>query len=488
MVHRIDVENRDGIAVVSILNAPVNALSADVREDLFVALSSLQNDRSVLAVVITGAGRCFSAGADINEFRAAPGAFAAKRDPVEIGRLLDGFSKPVVAAINGPALGGGLELAMSCHWRVASRDAALGLPEISLGLLPGAGGTQRLPRLVGVKNALDMMLTGKKVVGSEAREIGLVDAVTEGSVVDAAVSFIYEAFASRKVPNGASTVVLSGLGDAYRRMIDDARARAMGMKAKRFAAEKIIDCTLSAIQLAFPEGLALERKAFEECLSSQEAGALQHGFFASRAAGRADRDRAVPRGIQVVGVVGAGTMGQGIAMSFATAGLTVRIVDISEERAQRAANAIRAEYQRQVERGRLRQVEAASCIARLSAFSSIDAVSSCDLVVEAVFEDLEVKLDMSAKLGKVCREGAIIASNTSTLDINRLAEASGRPQDFLGLHFFSPANVMRLVEVIRGEKTSPDAIATVVGVVRSMNKVPVVCEVCWGFVGNRMLE
>lgn len=484
----VHVDRSEEIAIIRLKSPPVNALSAQVRSEVFEVLQSLSRDESISGIVITGDGRGFCGGADISEFSGPAGSFQLGQDPVTVIRLIEELDKPVVAAIHGFALGGGLEIALGCHARVVSPEARIGLPEISLGVIPGAGGTQRLPRLVGVVKALDMMLTGAPISGRDAASIGLAELAVEYDVVTAAVRLLRSRGSGNGVWRLARNIDISASAMAHAPELDKAKANASSMGPRSFAASKIVECVSAATNRPFEDGMALERAAFIRCLESPESAALQHVFFAERAAGKLKGKPIQTSEISVVGVVGGGTMGRGIAMSFANAGVPVRLVEVTEQKAVAAVEAIQLEYQRQMERGRLKAADAASRSALVQAVTDDSQIGNCDLVVEAVFEDMQIKLDMAKRLGSVCKAGAIIASNTSTLDIDRLAQASGRPSNFVGLHFFSPANIMRLVEVIRGADTSEETLARAVALVRRISKVPVISGVCWGFIGNRMLE
>lgn len=489
MTQLVHVERRDDIAIVRLQNPPVNALSAEVRSDLYDVLQSLSQETTVSGIVLTGAGRGFSGGADIAEFAGPAGSFRFGQDPARITALIEETEKPVVAAIHGFALGGGLELALGCHARVALPDARLGLPEISLGVIPGAGGTQRLPRLVGVTKALEMMLTGQPIHGRDAAAIGLVELAADGDAVSSAIRLIKSRTPGDGVWRVTRHIQVPGDGMNQLGEIEKARSRAASMGPRSKAASKIVECIAASFEKSFDDGMTLERAAFAQCLESPESAALRHVFFAERAAGKVDAHGAAGAvDISTVGVVGGGTMGRGIAMSFANAGIPVRLLELTEQKANTAVDAIRLEYQRQMERGKLTAADAAGRSALIQATGDESEIATCDLVVEAVFEDMRLKLEMAQRLGRICRDGVIIASNTSTLDIDRLAQASGRPADFVGLHFFSPANIMRLVEVVRGQATSERTLATAVAIVRRIARVPVISGVCWGFIGNRMLE
>lgn len=486
----IEIERTGHVAVLRLNSGRVNALSKTVRVALYDALNAANADPGVLGVVITGNGHCFSAGADIAEFRQANGdAMFAGRDPAEITALIDEMVKPVVAAIDGVALGGGLELALGCHARVAGPGAVLGLPEITIGLVPGAGGTQRLPRLIGPMAAGEMILSGQPVAAAKAMEAGLIDELIEGDLVTGAVRHLHSLMESGNALRRASDIELSLMtvpSDLYEVM----RAASGKKAALAFAAGHIISCLETSAAMAFDEGMRCEREHFLACHASPAAAGLQHGFFAKREAPKVPHlpvDTAL-RPIKHVAILGAGTMGRGIAMAFANAGFPVTLVEADARLADAALQAVQLEYRRLADAGRLEGHQARARSASISATTEDGALRTSELVIEAVFENLDIKLEVCRRLGEVCMPGAIIASNTSTLDVNMLASASGRPGDFLGMHFFSPAQVMRLVEVVRGEHTSPDALATVMALTRRLNKDAVVSGVCYGFIGNRMLE
>lgn len=486
----IEIERSGAVAVLRLKCGPVNALSQPVRVALYDALKAAEADPGVLGVVITGNGRAFSAGADIAEFSQPGGAaMFAGRDPAEVTALIDAMSKPVVAAIEGTALGGGLELALGCHARVASAAALLGLPEINIGLLPGAGGTQRLPRLIGAVAAAEMILSGQPVGAARALEAKLIDQLAEGDLVAAAVRQVQALAESGQPLRRARDIELDGTTVAPD-FFAGLRAAARKKGALAFAADHIVTCLEATAAMSFDDGMRREREHFLACHASPAAAGLQHGFFAKREAAKVPGMPAniALRPIKQVAVLGAGTMGRGISMAFANAGYPVTMVETQTKLADAALQAVRAEYQRLADGGRLSAEEAKARSARISAGTGDEALRSGDLVIEAVFENLDIKLEVCRRLGELCKPGAIIASNTSTLDINVLAQATGRASDFLGVHFFSPAQVMRLVEVIRGEHTGDDALATVMALARRLNKDAVVSGVCYGFIGNRMLE
>ena len=473
------------VAVVTMDSPPVNALSTALRAQALEALRRAGADAAVKAIVLTGAGRGFSGGADITEFSKPP-ASPSLHDLLE---GVEAISKPVVAAIHGVALGGGLELALTCPWRVAAVSAKLGLPEVKLGLLPGAGGTQRLPRVVGVEAALGMIVSGDPVSAARALEIGLVDEVAQGGLLEGAVAF------ARRV----------GADGAARRTRDRAdkieQARADGGLFERFKAanarsfrgfeapEKCLDAVRGAVELPFEDGLALERKLFVELLQGEQSAAQRHAFFAERAAAKIpDIDESIkPLPIRKVGVIGAGTMGGGIAMNFLNAGIPVVMVEAREEALARGRATIRRNYDSTAKKGRLRPEDVETRMGLLSPGLDFESLADCDLVIEAVFEEMEVKKEVFARLDRTLKPGAILASNTSYLNIDEIASVTSRPEHVIGLHFFSPANVMRLLEVVRGAKTGKQVVATAMQLAKTIGKVAVLVGVCHGFVGNRML-
>ena len=476
----VSVRTERQVAILGIEHPPVNALAQPVRAALLEAVEHAERDASVVAIVITGSGRAFVAGAEIRELDDPPLAPVL----VDVLARIGSCRKPVIAAISGFALGGGLELAMSCHGRIATPDAQLGLPEVKLGLLPGAGGTQRLPRLIGVEAALEMMLGGDPVTAPRALESGLVDRlVATDSLITAAID---EARAS------AST------GEPLRRVSDlppppPVDAALIDQMALRYAKAtrgtgsmpRIIESVVAATQVPFEEGIALSRRLFEECRVSDASRALRHVFFAERAAGTI---AATPRAIRQVAVIGAGTMGVGIAIALADAGLEVRVIDPDPAALERGRNRFETHYASQLRRGRCDERSAAERLARTAFEAGLDAAGGCDLAIEAVVEDLAVKREVFAQLDRLLPDGALMASNTSYLDIDQFAAVTRRPGSVLGLHFFSPANVMRLVEVVRAAATDEVALATGAALARRLRKIPVIVGNATGFVGNRMLQ
>jgi 3-hydroxyacyl-CoA dehydrogenase len=475
----VGTERHDGIAVLSIDNPPVNALAHPVRASLLEAVIAAERDAGIAAIVIRGTGRHFVGGADIREFDAEP------RAPLlnDVLLAVEGSSKPVIAAVQGSALGGGFELALASHYRFAAENASFGFPEIRLGLLPGSGGTQRLPRLIGAADALKLMLTGEPIPCARALALGIVDRLGTGSdfLADALV------YARQLVASGAGPrrlrdlSVPGGMPDAA--FVEEQRALAARKFPGTESREAIIECVQASVSLEFAAGLALSRRRFEESRLSNSSRALRHLFFAERGS-RAERE---PRPVNSVGVLGAGTMGSGIAISLATAGFDVTLVDTNTQALSAGLARVRSTIDAAVEKGRLDRTAAAAALARVQGRDTMEALHGADLVIEAVFESLAVKQEVFAALGKICRPGSVLASNTSTLDVDAIANASQRPQDVIGMHFFSPANIMRLVEIVRGGSTAQDVIATVSEVSRRMGKLGIVVGNCFGFVGNRML-
>lgn len=482
MSNSVNVANENGVAVVTIDNPPVNALSFHVRQPLMQALVSLRDDPSVAAIVIACAGRTFVAGADITEF----GKPLQQPELRAIVATLESIAKPTVAAIHGTALGGGLELALGCHFRVADVQAKLGLPEVKLGLLPGGGGTVRLPRLVSVRKALGMIVSGTPIGAGDALVSGLVDALFDRDLVAQATRFAAEMVAK----DGPFVAVR----DRNERLAEidlpafDKEAAELAKKARGLDAPvACAQAVRNAMTLPFDEALAAERALFTKLVAGDQSRAQRHLFFAEREAAKGPGKDVARRKIERVGVIGAGTMGGGIAMAFASGGYPVTLLETSGEALQRGLATIEKNYAVSVTRGSLSEDAKRERLGLFKGSTDYGDLADCDLIVEAVFEDMAVKHDVFAKLDTVAKSGAILATNTSYLDVNAIAAATSRPQDVVGLHFFSPANVMRLLEIVRAEKTAPDALATVVELARRIGKVPVVVGVCHGFVGNRML-
>lgn len=476
------------IAILTLDNPPVNAMSLHLREPLFAALEAARDDDDVEAIVIVGAGRTFISGADISEF--GTDKAVAKPGFDDLCLLLETLPKPAVAAIHGVAFGGGLEIALSCHYRVADRQAMVGLPEVKLGILPGAGGTVRLPRVAGPEKAVRMIVSGNPVGAAGALSSGIVDEVVEGDLTAAAV-----AFAKKKVAEGGPHIPVRDRNEkidatradpaAFEAAVKQATARTRGLEAPLACAQAV----RNAVELSFDDALVREREMFEHLVAGVQSRAQRHLFFAEREAARVAGvgKEVVPREIRKVGVIGAGTMGGGIAMAFANGGFDVTVLEMSEEALDRGFATIEKNYAISVQRGSLSEEEKAARLSRFSRTTDYADLADADLVIEAVFEEISVKREVFGRLDKVARQGAILATNTSYLDVDEIASFTSRPQDVVGLHFFSPANVMKLLEIVRGDKTAPDVLATALAVGKKIGKVPVVVGVCHGFVGNRML-
>jgi 3-hydroxyacyl-CoA dehydrogenase len=481
---------RDGVAVIAVDYPPVNALGPGVPAAITEAIESAGRDPAVSAIVFMGAGKTFVAGADINTLdRAAWGDREAACDLHPLLAAIEDCSKPVIMAIHGTALGGGLEIAMAGHFRIAAPDALLGQPEVNLGIIPGAEGTQRLPRLVGVAKALDMCVTGKPLKAAEAHHAGLIDRVMEGDRTEGAVRFARTVATTVRVRKTRERDEHLGTPGENAPLFAAARELAGKTRRRQIAPLKAIDAIAAATTLPFDQGRRRERELFFECVESEQAKALIHIFFAERAVTKVrglPKDLP-PRPITRVAVIGAGTMGGGIATACANAGLTVTVKDTTQHALDAGFATIRRNYDASVKRGRLTADAAAERMARMTPMLGYDGVATADLVIEAVFENLELKSHIFRELDAVAKPGAVLATNTSTLDVDILAAATSRPQDVVGLHFFSPANIMRLLEVVRGGQTGNDVLATALALAKRLGKVPVVVANCRGFVGNRMM-
>ena len=481
----VRTETHDGVRVVIADNPPVNALGHAVRAGLLEAVRAAEADAAVQAVVIRCDGRTFFAGADITEFGKPPQAPGLP----EVVDAVEACLKPVVGAIHGTALGGGLEVALGCHRRVAAASAKLGLPEVKLGILPGAGGTQRLPRVVGVEAALPMIVTGEPVGAAQALAMGLVDRVVDDAqLVAAALETAREAAGRAPSRTRDRTDRLEAARadpGVFDRFVQANGRRMRGLEAPAACVEAV----RAAVDLPFEAGLARERELFMRLVSGEQSRALRHAFFAERAAAKIEDAPADTPVLPVrrVGILGAGTMGGGIAMNFLSAGLPVVMVEREQAALDRGVATIRRNYEATAKRGRLTPEQVEAAMARLQPTLVFDDLAECDLVIEAVFETIEVKLDVFRRLDAVAKPGAILASNTSYLDIDAIAAATGRPEWVLGLHFFSPANVMKLLEVVRGAKTRIDVLVTAMALAKRIGKTAVVARVCHGFIGNRML-
>ena len=481
-----NIERRGAIGIVTIDNPPVNALSHAVRSGLAQSVETLANDDDVKAIVIHCAGRTFFAGADIREFNSAP---QAPHLP-EVIQQIEDCPKPVIAALHGTALGGGCEVALGCHYRIAAPSAKLGLPEIKLGLLPGAGGTQRMPRLIGARAALDLIVSGEPIGARKALDAGMIDAIADGDILEEAIGF-----AQTLVDTAKPVRKISGeheWTDRDRAAIAefDAHAAALverkrGLDAPRACVESV----RNSLILPFAQGMRRERELFMELKNGTQSAAQRHLFFAERAALKI---KDMPRDVKALpiakaAVLGSGTMGGGIAMNFANAGIPVTIIDPAADALERGLATIRKNYERSAQRSGKGADWVDARMALITPAGDMEAAGDADLVIEAVFEDMALKKEIFARLDAITKPTAVLATNTSTLDINEIASATSRPQSVVGMHFFSPANVMRLLEVVRAEKTGFEALATAIAIGQKIAKIPVTVGVCHGFVGNRML-
>ena len=478
---RVERTTESGIAVIAIENPPVNALAQPVRARLLEHVLAADADPGVSAILICGVGRYFVAGADIREFDAPPLAPLLN----DVLLRIEACGKPVVAALHGAALGGGLELALACHYRCGSAGLSVGLPEIKLGLLPGSGGTQRLPRITGVRRALGMILNGTPIDAASALELGILDRLLDGpDVRAAALAYTRELLAAGAAPRRLREQgVATDLPDAATLAAECARAEKAGPGL--LAPAYIVECVTAAAGQPFDEALALSRRRFEECRNSRGSQSLRHLFFAERPA--PPEPGAVARPVGSIAVIGAGTMGSGIAISLATAGCQVTLIEPKAAALEAGLGRVRTTIEGSAAKGRISAPDAAAAIARVQGAGELAAAATADLVIEAVFERMGVKQEVFRALDGVCRADAVLATNTSTLDIDEIAAATSRPASVVGMHFFSPANIMRLVEVVRGRDTAPAVLATALATTRRMGKLGIVVGNCFGFVGNRML-
>jgi 3-hydroxyacyl-CoA dehydrogenase len=476
---------RDDIAVLGMNNPPVNGLGNALRAAIMEHLKKAEADAAVKAVVIIGSAKFFSGGADIREF----GGTRLKPDLPDVNDQQDSMKKPLVAAIGGFALGGGLELALACHFRVALPRSQVGLPEVKLGILPGSGGTQRLPRIIPMAEAVRLMTTGAMLPVEKAKEYGLIDEIVQGDLLEGALSF------TRKILE--SKAPLRRIRDQKAKLDGDPKAffaqvrEQVAKESKGYPAPlEIVACAEAAATLPFDEGRKQERVGFDRLMQGPESKALRHMFFAERQTAKIpDVPEDTPvREVKKAAVIGAGTMGGGIAMNFANAGIPVTLIDMSQAAVEKGLGIIRKNYAATVSKGRLKQEDMDKRMGLINPSTDLSSVSSSDIIVEAVFERMDVKKDLFGKLDAMAKPGAILATNTSTLDVDEIAAATKRPQDVIGTHFFSPANVMRLLEVVRGKRTDKSVLATTMKLGKALKKVPVVSGVCDGFIGNRMLE
>ena len=480
----VSYELRENIGVILVNNPPVNALAQVVRQGILNAVNTAQEDASE-AIVLACEGRTFIAGADITEFGKPP------KDPwlPEVLTAIENSSKPVIAAIHGTALGGGFEVTLACHYRCAVPSAKVGLPEVKLGLLPGAGGTQRVPRITGVQAALDMITSGNPISSVKANTMGLVDELlADEDVVGGAIQY-----AKGLVETGAPLKRIRDISidpsSIDPNFFDNSRKQLARRARGQIAQDRIVSCLEAAVKLPIDEGLERERELFRELVASPESAAMRHIFFAERQAAKIkDIAKDTPlRPIQKVAIIGGGTMGGGIAMCFANVGIPVVLLEINDEALKRGMGIIRKNYTITVQKGKLAEDKKEDRISLFSGTSSFDDIGNVDMVIEAVFENLDLKKEIFGKLDAVCKPGCILATNTSYQDVDAIAEATSRPEDVVGMHFFSPANVMKLLEVVRGARTADDVLASVMQVGKRIGKVCALSGVCYGFIGNRML-
>ena len=483
----VHYELRGDIALMTIDNPPVNPLSSGVRQGLSDGVNAALADDNVKAIILTGAGRAFIAGADISEF----GGKAEGPSLHDCLTTMENSAKPIIAAINGTAFGGGLEVALCCHYRVIAASAPVGLPEVKLGLLPGAGGTQRLPRLIGAQKALDFILSGDPIPGPVATQMGIADALADGDVIESAMAFAADIIAKgspvRRIRD-EEDIVAKDRGNAE--MFDAARKNAARKMRKRFAPEMIVQCIEAAVNLGdFDAGLAVEQECFAKCLKHPQRESLIHMFFSEREVSKipdVPKDTATQK-IDTAAVIGCGTMGGGITMSFLNVGIPVTTLEMNQEALDRGIGVIKRNYDIQVQRGRMTAEEVDKRMSLLTGTTNFADLGSADLILEAIYENIDVKVDTFKKMDAVAKPGAILASNTSALDIDKMAEATSRPESVIGLHFFSPANIMKLLEIVRGGKTSKEVIASSMKLGRQLNKIAVLSGNAPGFIGNRML-
>ena len=472
------------VLVVTIDNPPVNALGAAVRQGLLAAMQQAQADAAVAAVLLVGAGKAFIAGADIREFGKPPVPPALP----EVCRAIEGSDKPVVAVLHGAALGGGLEVALSAHYRLALPAATVGLPEVNLGLLPGSGGTQRAPRLMGVQAATSLMLSGQHLKAQAALQAGLVDKLVEGADAQAAGLAYVRELLTAKAPVRRTRDLAIAEPQAALAWLEEQKAETAKKARGLFSPLKIIECVQAAVQLPFDEGLARERALFIECLDSPQRAGLIHAFFAEREVAKVPEAQAAqPRPVASVAVIGGGTMGAGIAVAALDAGLPVTMIERDAESIARGRANVEKVYNGLVAKGRMTEAAKAAVMARYIGSTNYADIAQVDLVIEAVFEDIEVKKAVFRELDRVCKPGAVLATNTSYLDIDAIAASTSRPQDVIGLHFFSPANIMKLLEIVVPAKVGADVVATAFELAKKLKKVPVRAGVCDGFIGNRIL-
>ena len=477
-------EKRGDLGIIWINNPPVNAISVGVRAAIIDGVARLVADPAIKVGVLACEGRTFMAGADITEFGKPP-LSPSLHDAIA---AIESSEKPIVGAIHGTAFGGGLEVALACHYRVAVAGAKIGLPEVKLGLLPGAGGTQRLPRLTGVETALGMIVSGDPISAEQAAKAGVIDKIIDGNLLDGAIDYA-RGLITQRAPLRKIRDINIDAGKLPPGYFDDVRKRIAKEKRSLFAPQRIVDALEAAATLSFEKGLTRERELFLQCLHNSQSKALQHVFFAERRAANVPNldKNVVKRDIKSVAIIGAGTMGGGIAMNFLNVGIPVTLLEMKQEALERGIGVIRKNYDNTASKGKLTMQQVEQRVAMLRPTLSYDDLGEADLIIEAVFETMAIKKDVFGKLDKAAKRGAILASNTSYLSIDEIADSTSRPSDVVGTHFFSPANVMRLLEIVRGARTAQDVLLTVVDLAKRINKVGVVCGNRDGFIGNRML-
>jgi 3-hydroxyacyl-CoA dehydrogenase len=476
----VRVAVKDGIAVITVDNPPVNAISQSIRQGLIDAMTEITGNDDIEAAIIIGAGRVFIAGADVREFGKPP----LPPTLPEAITAIESSDKPVVAAIHGVALGGGLEIALGCHYRIADAGAKLGLPEVNLGIIPGAGGTQRLPRVIGIEKALDLISTGRQAGATEAAEMGLVDSIADGELEAAAIAFARDQV-GQDLPKVSSKDMPAPPTDDF---FETAKAAITKRARGQDSPLRALEAVEIAATLPYDEGSKREREIFVELRGSDQATALRHAFFAERAVAKVPGlEDAKPREVAAIGVIGGGTMGAGIAVAALRAGYPITMIEANEEALKRGRGNVEANLDGYVSRGRMTEDAKADLLSKLTTSIDYGELGAVDLVIEAVFEDMDVKKEVFGKLDAVMKPGAVLATNTSYLDVDEIAAATSRPGDVIGLHFFSPAHIMRLLEIIGAKATAPDVIATGFAVGRKLGKVGVLSGVCDGFIGNRIL-
>lgn len=473
------------VAVITLNNPPVNGLGHATRQAIVQHMQTAQDDSQIKAIIITGAGKAFSGGADIKEFN-TPAAFA-EPGLHSVIQVLETSEKPVIAAIHSVAMGGGLELALGCHYRIAAKGSQIALPEVKLGILPGAGGTQRLPRVVGLELALNMIVSGTPVPAEKLAGTAIFEAVVEGDLMTAALELANKVADQRPLPLVRQRKIDYPNYEAF---LEFSRNTVKAMSGPFPAPLQCVEAVAAAVTKKFDDGIKFERDLFVQLVNSNESKALRHAFFAERAASKIpDVPDSTPlRPIQKVAVIGAGTMGGGIAMNFANAGIPVQLLEMKQEALDKGLATIRKNYENTLKKGKLTQEKFDQRVGLISGTLDYAEIGDADLVIEAVFEDLSVKQQVFEKLDQVMKAGAILASNTSTLDVDKIAAFTKRPGDVIGTHFFSPANVMKLLEIVRGKETSKDVLATIMALSKKIRKTGVVSGVCDGFIGNRMIE